>query len=205
MMTGCSSFLTNVWGFRSFDKKYGNEQIKETAITWKIQPDELYFIQNEYIDYLKSEAFKYGISLNSCDTSHSYQMFNNHSQPLQIMFFNKEGKLDAFLTNCYCGGFPNFKWNRNNCLDTLPARQVVPLDTLINFDQLITFIHNADNQSVDVIKFGEKDYSIVVFWATYFGRQSKRLINQVERKYRDSEKDKKVAILYINSDLLLAQ
>jgi hypothetical protein len=204
VMTGCSSVLTCIWGFRSFDSNYSNEQITKTAFSWGIQKDELYFLQNEYIEYIDSVASKNGFSLNSCDTAAYFQKFKNHSQPLQIMFFDKEGKLVAFLTNCYCGGFPNFKWNRNHSLDTLPARQVTPLDTLISFNKLITLIHNIDNQAPDPCKFINKEYSIVVFWATYFGRQSKRLIKEVEKKYGGFKYDNKAEILYINSDLLIA-
>lgn len=201
-MTGCSSVLPFFYGFKSFDKEYNKEQVFKTALSWGIPQDNLYFLKKEYLEYLEGEALKYGVSLSSCDSSPSFQMIKNHSQPLQIMFFNNEGNLVTFLTNCYCGGFPNFKWNRNHCLDSLPATQVTPLDTLFTFDKLITLIHDIDHQTPEFRISGGNEYSIVVFWETHFGRQSKRLIKQVERKYGGYKAEEKVEIFYVNSDVL---
>ena len=63
----------------------------------------------------------------------------DHTQLLQILYFNQNGDLISFFTNCYAGGFPNLRWNRNNLLNTFVPKSRAPIDTLVNFDRLFSF------------------------------------------------------------------
>ncbi len=70
------------------------------------------------------------------------------------------------------GGFPNLKWNRNNVFDTfIPATQT-KLDTLMTYEtfsgHIKPTIYTKDFSSE------EYDYIVVVVWADYMGRQTKK-------------------------------
>jgi hypothetical protein len=177
-------------------KEYSAPEIQKVARHYKIEPAGLYILQNSYNDYFDSIGVLYGYNHNSCDTS---QALKHHYQPLQVLFFDKTGKLVAFHNNCYAGGFPNLKWNRNGTFDSIPARSVISPDTLLKFNNLIGFLDNPGGMSPDLKSLEKKDFMIAVFWTTYMGRQSKRLIRLMQDKYSDK---REVGILYINADII---
>lgn len=125
----CTTILTTMYGVKK-QELHTTKEIQKIATSYGVNYNELYFLQKSYIDYFDSLGSIYGFNIRSCDT---VQLVKNHFQPLQILFFDKRSQLVAFHNNCFCGGFPNLKWNRNYVLDTIPAKQVVPLDTLLTF------------------------------------------------------------------------
>jgi hypothetical protein len=186
-----------MYGMKSL-KTLTPQEIQKTARSYGIDSGNLFFLQKSYTGYFDSLGSIYGFNIHTCDT---VELAKNHFQPLQILFFDKSGQLVSFHNNCYCGGFPNLKWNRNNILDTLPAKQVVQVDTLLSFPRMIGFLRDVNNKIPEPLEFTDKDYSIVVFWTTFMGRQSRRLIKIVNKKYRDTGKEN-VGILYVNADYL---
>ena len=198
-LSSCSSLLVSIYGIKSTQDKYSKEDIQKIALSYGIKSDESFFLQNSYIDYFDSIGLIYGHNWRTCDTSQISRQFKNHFQPLQILFFNKSGKLVSFQNNCYYGGFPNFKWNRNHALDYIPAKGVVPLDSLITYDELIHFVTNIEDRHPYSITLINQEYSVVVFWTTFMGRQSKRLIHTINKKYIQKN-DLNISALYINAD-----
>jgi len=177
-------------------KEYSPSEIQKVARHYKIEPAGLYLLQNSYNDYFDSIGVLYGYRPNSCDTS---QVMKHHYQPLQVLFFDQTGKLVAFHNNCYTGGFPNLKWNRKGTFDSIPARAVIPLDTLLKFNTLIRFLRTSSGLNPDMQSLEKREYMIAVFWTTFMGRQSKRLIRVMQDKYSDK---RDVGILYINADIM---
>lgn len=120
----------------------------------------------------------------------------DHLQPLQALYYNEKGELISFHVNCYAGGFPNLKWNRNGVMESFPPGQQAPLDTLLSLQKQLEFL-NPTSRSQKEIK--TTDYTVVVYWSAYMGRQSKRLIKQVQ-KNSNLLKGDHLQILYVNSD-----
>jgi hypothetical protein len=177
-------------------KEYSLAEIQKATRHYRIDPSGLYLLQNSYNDYFDSIGVLYGYNPNSCDT---FQALKHHYQPLQVLFFDQNGELVAFHNNCYAGGFPNLKWNRNGTFDSIPAKPVIPPDTLLKFNTLIGFLRTSGGLNLDLQSLEKKDYMIAVFWTTFMGRQSKRLIRFMQDKYPGNAD---VGILYINADIL---
>jgi hypothetical protein len=177
-------------------KEYSPSEIQKIAGRYNIEPSGLFILQNSYNAYFDSIGVLYGYNPNSCDTS---QLLKHHYQPLQVLFFDRSGKVVAFHNNCYCGGFPNLRWNRNGTFDSIPARAVIPPDTLLKFSTLKGFLISADVNNTDINIKEDVDYQIAVFWTTFMGRQSKRLIRIIQDKYSDKTN---VDILYIDADCI---
>jgi len=168
----------------------------DIAFSQGIDSNELFFLKDFYIKYFDSIGLLYGYNPESCITAGPIK---EHTQPLQILFFNREGKLVSFLNNCYAGGFPNLKWNRDHNLDTVPAKSTVPPDSLLTLHQLVDLISDLNGNAVDPRSLADNDYTVAVFWMTGFGRQSKRLIRMVNEKY-NSGNVLTGRVLFINDD-----
>ena len=177
-------------------KEYSFSEIRKISGKYKIEPGDLYILQSTYNEYFDSIGALYGYNPNTCDTS---QLIKPHLQPLQVLFFDKKGNLVAFHNNCYAGGFPNLRWNRYQSFDSVPAKTVILPDTLLKFSTLIGFLTTTDANNPDIQGFDNYDYRIAVFWTTFMGRQSKRLIRIINDKYSE---DKNISILYINADCI---
>lgn len=179
-------------------KEYTPTEIQKIAQGYNIENDELYILQNTYNEYFDRIGIIYGYKSDICDTS---QILKHHYQPLQVLFFDQTGKLVSFHNNCHTGGFPNLKWNRNSVFDSLPAKPLVPLDTLLNLNSLIDFLLAADGSNLDSQLFKNNEYTIAVFWTTFMGRQSKRLIRIIQEKYTH---EPNVEVLYIEADCIFS-
>ncbi len=149
-----------------------------------------------------SESFEldttYAKFLSSFDTSVFKNQIKNHYQPLQALYYDSKGELKSFQVNCYAGGFPNLNWYRNKIMTTFPPKRQAPVDTIVPLGTLLNYLKPVGN---DVPKMINKkyDYTVVVFWSVFTGRQSKRLIKTVQNNVRQG-KSENIKILYVNTD-----
>jgi hypothetical protein len=126
----------------------------------------------------------------------------NHYQPLQALYFNNGGKLESFQINCFAGGFPNLKWDRDSILTTFPPKLQAPLDSILTDSILISFLQPLSN-SLE-FRIGVNDFVVYVFWSRFMGRQNKRFIHFIQDNCKLS-KEKTVRVIYINTDNAFAK
>jgi len=140
----------------------------------------------------------YLVFLNKVDTFlYKNSERKNHYQPLQALYYNKQGKLESFIINCYARGIPNLKWNRGGILDTFIPRKQAPLDSILPLFEHLKFLKALPGaQRFD---FGKDDYTVIVYWNYFMGRQSQRLIKAIQQNVMLA-KNKKVRIIYVNTD-----
>jgi hypothetical protein len=125
---------------------------------------------------------------------------NDHLQPLQAVYYAKE---NGFITpvswqiNCYAGGFPNLKWNRNGIMESFPPKEQAPLDSLVSLKTHFEFFKPLPG--VTPFNSIEYDYILIVYWSRFMNRQSKKLIQAVQKNAALAT-DKKIRILYVNND-----
>ena len=139
----------------------------------------------------------YTTVLTSFDTTKFKEQIKNHYQPLQVLYYNKTGQLESFQINCYAGGFPNLDWNRNGIMTTFPPKQQAPLDKIIPLDTLLKYLDPLPQTKKTFIK--DYDFTVVVFWSIFMGRQSKRLIHIVQENTQLKGK-KRIKMIYVNTD-----
>lgn len=121
--------------------------------------------------------------------------------PLQALYYDNSGQLQAFQINCYAGGFPNFHWDRNGILATFPPQQQAPLDSIVPLDTQLKYLRLLSQTK----KFSADSFDsiVIVYWNRFMGRQSKRLIRFVQDNSKLAT-EKKVKIIYVNNDNIFA-
>ena len=150
-----------------------------------------YELDTSYISYLYSH-----------DTSKYKSQIKNHYQPLQALYYDDSGDLQSFQVNCYAGGFPNLKWDRNEIMTEFPPKQQAPLDSLVHFETQVKYLNPLSK--TEEFSEDQYDYFVVVYWSRFMGRQSKRLIKFVQENSKLAP-DKKIKIIYANTDDIFAE
>lgn len=159
---------------------------------------------------------KFGIPPNSSyylDTTYLYDLlhsgkndttlYNNLMQPLQIRFYQKTDTLLSLHLNCTAGGFPNLKWNKRGQLETLPPNFTVEVDTCILFCKDLKYLTPISNDCHSFDYYNNADYNIILFWSVFMNRQSKILIREIQN-YQKRFPDKKMNVLYVNTDKIFS-
>lgn len=161
--------------------------VVESARQFSIPDSDLFLLDTGYNHFLKGQ-----------DTSFRSQI-QNHYQPLQALYFNREGKLVSFQVNCYAGGFPNLNWKRNGIFEAFPPLTQAPIDGLLPLPTLLRLIRPLPgSQAIDP---AQTDYLVFVFWNRFMGRQTRRLLETVRENSRLAN-GQKVRLVYLNNDNL---
>ena len=189
-VSSCSKIITGIYGIHNI------ETVDKEAI---LKYEKKYRIPNADSYQLDTSYFT---NLFSLDTIKYKSQIKNHYQPLQTLYYDNKGNLQSFHVNCYAGGFPNLKWNRDGNFKTFLPKQQAAIDSILPlYKQLEFFIplHNRND-------FQKEDYDIfvVVFWNKFMGRQSKRLVQYVQKNVTLSQNNR-VKIIYVNNDNIFAQ
>ena len=191
ILTSCSAIFSTFYGLHSL-KPVTSEGIEKYAKKYEIPLSDLFFMDTSYLSFLKT-----------IDTSQNIQV-KNHSQLLQVLYFDNAGNLISYHVNCYAGGFPNLKWNRNGILETFVPQSQTPIDTLLNFHRQFQFLRTLSKEKPDISIYNTDDYNVVVYWNIFMGRQSKRLIKCVKDNC-NLAKNKSLKIMFVNTDELFVQ
>lgn len=118
-------------------------------------------------------------------------------QPIQAMYFDASGKLISYHINCYAGGYPNLNWNRDGKFEVFPAKTQASCDSLVSLTWLLPFLKPVEYPCV---KIKNLDYTVVVFWSRWTGRQSRHLVELVQKNLKLASKDTRIQIMYVNTD-----
>ncbi len=184
-LQSCNSILLGVMGIK-----------KPTVLT----PEEI-LVHGEVYGIPRSESYEMDSSYFSVaaalDTIRYKRDQKNLMQPLQALYFDASGSLISYSVNCSVGGFPNLKWNRYGAFDQFPAAKSVELDTMNTLNNHLLHINPLNNAPFPDLR--TYDYTVLVYWCRFMGRQSKRLVRIVQDNVRLGE-GKKIMVLYVNTD-----
>jgi hypothetical protein len=184
-LTSCKQVFLGLYGMK-MPKTMTEKSILKAGRKYHIPPEDSYQLDSTYRTYLFSQ-----------DTSKFKHQIKNHYQPLQALYYNKTGMLESFQINCYAGGFPNLKWNRNEIFEVFPPKQQAPIDSLLTLNTHLQFLHPlSKNPEKDQSKI---DYFVIVHWNRFMGRQTRRLIRCVQKSAKLTS-DQKLKIIYVNND-----
>lgn len=118
-------------------------------------------------------------------------------QPIQAMYFDSSERLISYHINCNAGGYPNLNWNRFGNFDVFPAKTNAPCDSLVTLSWLLPFLNPVEYPCV---KIKDLDYTVVVFWSRFTGRQSRHLVEFVQENLKLASKETRIQIMYVNTD-----
>ncbi len=185
ILTSCTKVFIKMYGIKN-PITVNEDLILEIGKKYNVPKQESYELDTSYYSFLFS-----------LDTTKYNSQVKNHYQPLQALYYNKNGMLKSFHINCYAGGFPNLKWNRNKIFSTFLPKQQAPIDSIVSLNtQLKYFQKLSYTEDFSIDSF---DYIIIVHWSRFMGRQSKRLIKIVQKNAKLAT-EKKVKIIYVNND-----
>ena len=188
--TSCAPVLLGLFGMKN-TKAVDESTIIRYSNKYNIPEADSYELDTAYISFLYS-----------LDTTKYKSQIKNHYQPLQALYYSPSGQLQSFQVNCYAGGFPNLKWDRNEIMTEFPPKQQAPLDSIVPLKTQMKYLKPL-SQTESFLE-NEYDYIVIVYWSRFMGRQSKRLIHFVQENSRLAS-DKKVKIIYANNDVVFSQ
>ncbi|MDR2840116.1 MAG: hypothetical protein LBV75_02465 [Paludibacter sp.] len=185
LATSCESVFLKIYGVSEINKVETVDNILKVAKSYNIANENIYELDTAFYKSLELQK----------DTSNA-GIIKNHLQPLQAMYFDKNGQMTAFYINCYAEGFPNLNWNQNNNFNVFPPVQQIGLsvDTLITFSKLQPYLTQISGNQQEI----DGDYFVVVFWSKAFGRQSKHLVEIVKKNIELAQC--KVNTMFVFSD-----
>jgi len=187
LFSGCSSIFMGVFGMKK-PKELDGKAIVETAEKYNVPQEDLYELQKSYYE----DLFK------NFDSEKYEEEIKNRYQALQVFYYKSNGEFVSYHVNCHAGGFPNFRWNRNDEFEKFVPGQQAKLDQLFTFEDLRSYFTPLDDtKSFEVSNY---DYVVIVFWSRYMGRQSKRLIKTVQENIKEHSEEQKVKVIYVNND-----
>jgi hypothetical protein len=181
-------------------------------VNWKnLSADDLENFRNEF-NLPKEKTFRldtnYFRYLFSLDTTKYTAEIHNHYQPLQATYYDNAGRLISFHINCYASAGisddSDFNWNQQNAFASFVPRTVAPVDSILPLNKHLSFIKTFDYKSIDTTGFATFDYTVIIYWSKhYFGfKNSKNLIKVVSDNAALAG-NKKVNVIYVNSENIL--
>lgn len=188
-LTSCMTIVQSIFGIKDANKLSDN-QITKTSKSFNVDQSANYRLDTTYLAYILN-----------LDTTLLKAQRKNHLQPLQALYFDSQGQLVKFYINCYAGGFPNIKWNRNGNLETFLPKDQAPLDTILNLKRQLSYLRPVCLSTNETVTENQ-DYYIFVYWNKCTKRHSKRLIKSIKQNVARSTSTK-VKTIYVNYDNIL--
>lgn len=189
ILSGCTTVFEALYGIKKLRSVNENDIVRYSE-KFNIPVAISYELDTSYVSYLFS-----------FDTIRYKEQIKNHFQPLQVLYYDRSGNLTSFQVNCYAGGFPNLKWNRNTLMTNFPPGQQAPLDSLIPLASQMKFMKPLFQ--AELVNTKDFDFIVIVYWSRFMGRQSKRLIRTVQENSKLNT-EKEVIVIYANTDNLFS-
>ena len=192
----CTRMLLNVYGVKWPPRLLTRQEISSRSSQLNIHGDQSFILDEKYFYALEKRDTLKPMFEKKCSP-----MISKYLQPLQALYFDEEGKLVSFHNNCYAGGFPLLRWNKDGQFDKfIPATRTPITDTVLNLGLLLHYIEPI-SQTVSSEK---TKWTIVIFWCDFMMKQSKELI-KIARKNLLLDNSHSVRILFVNTDNCFAE
>jgi len=184
-LTSCQTIMIHTYGMNK-NKLYNNEEIERYEQKFNIPLEASYRLDTTYTALMETVK-------NASDQGYYYQL-------LQVFYFDEKDSLVSYHVSCNTGGVPNLKWEyldtlKNKNFDQFPPTTQTELNTPIGYKELITTIKQTKNTE----QIENQKYKVIVFWNIFMGRQSKRLIQTVQKNITLTNES--VKVYYVNNDI----
>lgn len=184
-MSSCSTVFKSVYGLKDPKPLNKSELIKQ-ADKLDIPESDLYELDKSYLKFIYSKN-----DLDDDDIKY-------RTQPLQVMYYDKTGKLLSHHVNCLATGFPKLNWNVDNNFEYFVPESQAPLNQSLPSKQLIKYFkplnHNND------LNIQDYHYLVIIFYNDFMRKQSKHLIKSVKDNLKLNETNESVKVIYVNND-----
>jgi hypothetical protein len=157
----------------------------ETLKKWKVDTANLFLFDGNYIDSM-------GASLSYTLDTHMYRW--QDFSPMQFRIYDKKGMI--YTGWQYCFG----ALDKLGVLikDSVVDIKRMPINRTLTFQSdLKLFGKNANNLPISQDVCEQYDYVIVAFWASYYGRSARKMMQYIQ-KFVDNSDSKKVLFIKVN-------
>ena len=188
-LSSCSTIILGLYGMKN-SKTVDEKTILRYSKKYNIPTANCYELDTTYLSFLFSlDSVRYEVQR------------KNHYQPLQALYYDKFEELKSFQVNCYAGGFPNLKWNRNGSFTTFPPKKQAHVDSIVSLNTQLKYLRPLSQTKL--LSSDEYDFIVIIYWSRFMGRQSKRLIRYVQENTKLAT-GFKVKLIYVNTDDIFA-
>jgi len=182
-LSSCSTLLSKLYGvnnLKKFDKEKYNHFITSIEHTG-IEIKSFYADTTSYLqirNLTKNPVVKKTLS-----------------QPVQILYFDKNEKLTSIQANCYAkGGLGHLNWNTNGRFNYfIPTSAINIKKEYLSIKDFTACYPNKDFEL-------NKDYTIIIYWSLILKKISKDAISTVINNIRKFNKSDDVIIYLVNND-----
>ena len=184
LLISFSSCMRLLYGIKS-PHAMQSEEISAKAIKWHIDTAHLYELNQQFL-----------YQLYDWQERGQKTLAKHRHQPLQLIYFNPNGKMVSQHMNCYAQGFPNLRWQRDGRMNTFPPISATAPDSAFDLSmqlQLIRPLHTVP------IPMKASNYTIAIYWNSFMGRQSRRLVRMATKNLKKAG-NKPYQLLFINTD-----
>ena len=182
-----------------FPKTLDTTEIRHWAKKFNIPQDKVFVLDTNYMVFLKTLPVFDSARISDTTKKWKYKVRNNHAQPMQALYFDPSGKLVSYHVNCDFGGFPDLKFNAGGNFNVFVPVSTSYIFPEITFSLLQPWIRTLRNKPLPSQLYPVHDYTIVVFWCRFGGRQTKRFVRTIQDNLKLAG-DTKYSILYVNDD-----
>lgn len=183
--------MKSVYGLQD-PNEIDNKEIKKVAEKYNIGLNDLYELDQSYIEFVMSKGDK---AANEDDKRY-------RTQPLQVMYYKNNSELSSYHVNCLASGFPKLNWNQNENFEVFPPNTQAPLNQSFPLNELMAYFKPVNPESS--LHIDDYDYVIVVFWNKFMSKQSKHLIKVVKENKKLIENEN-TRVIYVNNDNLFSK
>lgn len=197
----CTRMILGTYGIRSV-KPLSDKAIVRVAHRYGIEKESLYTVDSgnyyRFLRQIKKNKKQAGFSMSFTAGGMIWGDGTAHGlgQPLQYLLFDRNGKLVSWHINCITGGWPNLKWNRNGNFDIFPPPAGTQIDSNITLELLQPYWRPVQHSGTTA----QGDYTCVVYWARFMGRQSRRLVHLARGNAAKVSPGMKITYLFVNDD-----
>lgn len=187
---GCTKLMMSVYGIKN-PRPLSDDEISIRLKELHISNENAFILDKKYFYALENKDTSKPLFGNKCSP-----MISKYQQPLQLMYFDELGKLVSFHNNCYTGGFPKLKWNRDGQFNNfIPATTIPITDSVLNMGLLLSYLRPINNKGVS----NKPKWTVIVFWCDFMFRQSKELIRIArENLTKDNSKTARIYLSLIH-------
>lgn len=187
--TSCKSILGDIYGVKDISRLDKEKVIDIIAKDGILSSNKNYYLDSTFVNYCQLRF------------SGNHQLLHDFLQPMQALYFDRSGNLISWHLNCYAGGFPNLKWNRGNVFSTFPPKSQRPITDSISLGTILQYLKKFEKWNYSK-PTQSSQLTIVVFWNYQVFKQSKRLIDLVEKNLKLNANKERPNLIFVNTDLM---